>query len=142
MKKVSETENTVTIQMDKIHFEALMLVIYRTTPNDFASMIVETYQPSFYPLLRNLRGTDWSSTAFIDELADQLREVRESFVSYREPTLADVGKIVEVRDAEHQPWTSRLLVGVLPVRFTYRYVVESNNCTKSSINFRFARIKD
>jgi hypothetical protein len=142
MQKVSETENTVTVQMDKIHFEALMLVIYRTTPNDFASMISETYQPSRYPLLRKLLGTDWGPCGFIDELADKLRIVQESIVSYREPTLDDVGKTIEVRDTEHEHWTPRLLVGVLPCRFTYRYVVQSNNCTKSSINFRFARIKD
>ena len=144
MKKVSETENTVTVEMDKVQLEALMLLFCTTSPADFRQNYNDSLRPGDYTLLHKFDWSDRPLVQFVDDICDGLREVKESmsYKTYREPTLADVGKIVEVRDAEHQPWTPRLLVGVLPVRFTYRYVVESNSCTKSSINFRFARIKD
>jgi hypothetical protein len=144
MKKVSETENTVTIEMDKVQLEALMLMFRTTSPVDFQQHYKESLRPDEYKLLHRLDWSDRSLINFVGGICNGLRSVKgaTSFASYRDVTPDDVGKTVEVRDAEHQPWTPRLLVGVLPERFKYRYIVESSSSNDSSINFRQARIKD
>lgn len=45
--------------------------------------------------------------------------------TYREPTQADVGKMVEVRDAEHETWKKKVLLAILPPHYECRYIVDN-----------------
>jgi hypothetical protein len=61
---------------------------------------------------------------------------------YREPTQADVGKMVEVRDREKEPWQARELLALIGDetivrRFVCRDLPGGVNC----FHWKFARIK-
>ena len=60
---------------------------------------------------------------------------------YREPTMADVGKMVEVRYNERQHWIPRKLIYVLREGFRLRFTTVSQN-EDVIICFEMARIKD
>jgi hypothetical protein len=59
---------------------------------------------------------------------------------YREPTQADVGKLVEVRDSDDQPWGKLELLAVLPADIKYRFLSRYNEGRFHS--WKYARIKD
>jgi hypothetical protein len=63
---------------------------------------------------------------------------------YREPTAADVGRVVEVRDSEDadHDWQARELLAVIgDKKVDQRFVCRDRNSEKKSLNWRFARIK-
>jgi hypothetical protein len=45
---------------------------------------------------------------------------------YREPTQADVGKLVEVRDSNDTGWSKNELIAVLPHGIRYRFLTRHN----------------
>lgn len=49
--------------------------------------------------------------------------------TYREPTQADVGKMVEVRDHHSQRWQTHELLAILPTVYQYRYIVDTTRDT-------------
>jgi hypothetical protein len=58
---------------------------------------------------------------------------------YREPTSADVGKMVEVTDCEEENWQEYQLLAVLPHHIEYRFVVDGGE--NWALNMRYAQIK-
>lgn len=46
---------------------------------------------------------------------------------YREPTQADIGKMVEVRDYANQTWRKKALLAILPSRYECRYIVDNSS---------------
>ena len=62
---------------------------------------------------------------------------------YREPTQADVGKMVEVRDSQDHRWENfELLAVIRDGNIRDRFVCRDPEDAVESINWRFARIKN
>jgi len=61
---------------------------------------------------------------------------------YREPTAADVGRMVEVRDREKEPWQDRELLAVIgDETIVRRFVCRDFTCGFFWFSWTFARIK-
>jgi len=64
----------------------------------------------------------------------------EPEIEYREPTPADIGKMVDVRDHDYQCWRSRKLIAVFPSDIQARFLVESLTGEKEFVGWQQARI--
>jgi hypothetical protein len=84
-------------------------------------------------------GTETSTRDYSHYYYPVLVPTRPPAVQYREPTQADVGRMVEVRDVEEESWESRELLAVLPQHIKYRIAVDSGEGL--AMLWRFARIK-
>lgn len=59
---------------------------------------------------------------------------------YREPTQADVGKMVEVRYNDVSDWSERMLIAILPSHYPRRFLCQSDVHWQSYCDWLEARI--
>jgi hypothetical protein len=82
----------------------------------------------------------WHGALIVSAGSCEEAMVYRKIVKYREPTQADVGKMVEVRDSEHEPWREFELLLVTP-SYLFPYVT-ANIMKNGHFPWRYARIVD
>jgi hypothetical protein len=86
--------------------------------------------------------TNVSRADFLDNFHPVITPTTPPAPKYREPTQADVGRMVEVRDSQDHRWENFELLAVIRDESIFeRFVCRDREDALDSINWTFARIK-